>query len=239
MKNSTAAGLLALFLGEFGIHWFYVGKSGRGVVYLLLFLFGLLTSGIIIGFLLILIVGVLSLIDSIRFFMMDDYDFQQLCEGSGYRPQNNQPQIVYVERPQITQPVHASIEQVKEASEIDNYTFCVNCGAKQPIGQKFCTECGAVLDAKTAATASQNIVKEDTTAMIQCPGCGSMQPADTEFCPECGTTISPKESTESKESSNSSASDKIALLKELKELLDAGILTQEEFNAQKAQLLKQ
>ncbi|MBI2487334.1 MAG: TM2 domain-containing protein [Deltaproteobacteria bacterium] len=34
-KNKLAAGLLALFLGGIGIHKFYLGKAGQGVVYLL------------------------------------------------------------------------------------------------------------------------------------------------------------------------------------------------------------
>lgn len=35
-RNHVVAGLLALFLGGFGIHKFYLGRKGWGVVYLLL-----------------------------------------------------------------------------------------------------------------------------------------------------------------------------------------------------------
>ena len=35
-KSKVAAALLAFFLGDFGIHKFYLGKNGQGVVYLLL-----------------------------------------------------------------------------------------------------------------------------------------------------------------------------------------------------------
>ncbi|TDF94452.1 TM2 domain-containing protein [Paenibacillus piri] len=34
-KSKTAAGLLAIFLGGFGIHKFYLGRVGWGIVYLL------------------------------------------------------------------------------------------------------------------------------------------------------------------------------------------------------------
>ncbi len=35
IKNKIAAGLLAIFLGGFGIHKFYMGKIGKGILYLL------------------------------------------------------------------------------------------------------------------------------------------------------------------------------------------------------------
>ena len=36
MKNKITAGLLAIFLGGLGIHKFYLGKYGQGIIYLLL-----------------------------------------------------------------------------------------------------------------------------------------------------------------------------------------------------------
>lgn len=35
MKNRTTAALLAFFLGGFGIHQFYLGNTGKGIMYLL------------------------------------------------------------------------------------------------------------------------------------------------------------------------------------------------------------
>lgn len=35
MKSKVAAGILAIFLGDLGIHKFYLGKGGMGVLYLL------------------------------------------------------------------------------------------------------------------------------------------------------------------------------------------------------------
>jgi len=34
-KNASTGILLALFLGGLGTHWFYLGKTGRGIIYLL------------------------------------------------------------------------------------------------------------------------------------------------------------------------------------------------------------
>ena len=36
MKDKTIAGLLAIFLGGFGLHWFYLDRSGLGMLHLLL-----------------------------------------------------------------------------------------------------------------------------------------------------------------------------------------------------------
>lgn len=33
MKNKTTAGLLALFLGGLGVHQFYLGNGGKGVLH--------------------------------------------------------------------------------------------------------------------------------------------------------------------------------------------------------------
>lgn len=36
-KNRIAAALLAIFLGDFGIHKFYLGKPVQGIIYLIFF----------------------------------------------------------------------------------------------------------------------------------------------------------------------------------------------------------
>lgn len=36
-KNKIVAGLLAIFLGGFGIHKFYLGRVGLGILYLIFF----------------------------------------------------------------------------------------------------------------------------------------------------------------------------------------------------------
>jgi len=60
-KNKVVAGLLAIFLGDFGIHKFYLGKRGLGILYLCFF-----WSGVpdIIGF-----------IEGIIYFAMSDETF--------------------------------------------------------------------------------------------------------------------------------------------------------------------
>lgn len=50
-KSKTTALLLCIFLGFFGIHYFYVGRIGKGILYL--FTFGIVGIGWIIDLIVI------------------------------------------------------------------------------------------------------------------------------------------------------------------------------------------
>lgn len=63
MKDKNVAGILALFFGWIGIHRFYLGQVGLGILYAVLFWSG--------------ISAVLGLIDAIVFFSMDNEAFDQ------------------------------------------------------------------------------------------------------------------------------------------------------------------
>lgn len=60
-KDKTTAGLLAIFLGGLGVHKFYLGQGGMGVLYLL---FSWTFIPVIIGF-----------IEGIIYLSMSDSDF--------------------------------------------------------------------------------------------------------------------------------------------------------------------
>jgi TM2 domain-containing membrane protein YozV len=68
-KDKIAAGLLAIFLGSIGIHLFYLGRNGWGLVFLL---GTLLTCGF--G---AIITSIISLVQGIMYLVATDYDFQQ------------------------------------------------------------------------------------------------------------------------------------------------------------------
>jgi len=82
MKDKTAAGLLALFLGFFGVHRFYLGQPGLGFVYLLFCWFP--------------IMWMIAVIDAILLFTMDEEVFdvkynRRFREGGNRRQTNNRP----------------------------------------------------------------------------------------------------------------------------------------------------
>lgn len=63
MKSKLAAGLLAIFLGDFGAHKFYLGKPGTGLIYLLFFWTG--------------IPAVIGIIEGILYLLSSEEDFQR------------------------------------------------------------------------------------------------------------------------------------------------------------------
>lgn len=62
MKNKVVAGILAILLGDLGIHKFYLGKIGWGIVYLLFCWTG--------------IPAIVGLIEGIIYLCTDDDTFQ-------------------------------------------------------------------------------------------------------------------------------------------------------------------
>lgn len=73
MKNKTVAGLLALFLGGFGIHKFYLGKL-NGILYLI--------------FCWTFIPSIIALIEAIRYFTMSDKDFNSIYNSNEKKKTN-------------------------------------------------------------------------------------------------------------------------------------------------------
>jgi TM2 domain-containing membrane protein YozV len=66
-RNKIVAALLAFFLGVLGIHRFYLGRNGTGVLMLVI-------SATIVG---LLVTSVWAFIDMIRYLIMSDAEFEQ------------------------------------------------------------------------------------------------------------------------------------------------------------------
>jgi TM2 domain-containing membrane protein YozV len=75
--NKVAAGLLGIFLGAFGIHKFYLGFTGPGLVYLLVNTVGLAITWIML-FLPNIVLGVMAFIEGIIYLTRTDEEFEQL-----------------------------------------------------------------------------------------------------------------------------------------------------------------
>ena len=76
MKNKTTAAILAFFLGGLGVHRFYLGQNGLGLVYLLFFW--------------TFIPALIALVDFIIFVTMNDAHFNAKYNSlnAGNHPQN-------------------------------------------------------------------------------------------------------------------------------------------------------
>ena len=75
-KNKTTAGLLALFLGGWGIHKFYLGYTVPGIIFLLTNTFGFLITWMFFWIPNIL-VGIIVFIEGIIYLTKSDEEFEQ------------------------------------------------------------------------------------------------------------------------------------------------------------------
>lgn len=72
-KSKVVAGILALFLGAFGVHKFYLGCTTAGIVMLAVWFFGLILVGIPS-----LIIGIIAFIEALIYFFKSDADFERI-----------------------------------------------------------------------------------------------------------------------------------------------------------------
>lgn len=91
MKNKTVAGLLAIFLAGFGIHSFYLGQTGKGIVYLLVTGFTIFASLFIpLFFVITIVVALVSFITGIMLLCESEESFNlkynQGCYSRQQRP---------------------------------------------------------------------------------------------------------------------------------------------------------
>ncbi|MEJ6020201.1 TM2 domain-containing protein [Corynebacterium sp. H113] len=68
-KSKIVAALLAFFLGGFGVHNFYLGKTNVAVTQLVLYLIGLATAFIFIGFFILVPLGIWIFVEFILILM--------------------------------------------------------------------------------------------------------------------------------------------------------------------------
>lgn len=75
-KNKTTAGLLAIFLGGFGVHKFYLGFNGPALVYLLTNTVGFAVSWLLL-FIPNMVLSAIAFIEGIIYLTQTDEDFER------------------------------------------------------------------------------------------------------------------------------------------------------------------
>lgn len=75
-KDKVAAGLLAIFLGGLGIHKFYLGFTGPGLVYLLTNTIGFAITWLFL-FIPNMILGIIAIVEGIIYLTRSDHEFHQ------------------------------------------------------------------------------------------------------------------------------------------------------------------
>lgn len=71
-KSNIVAGLLAIFLGIFGIHEFYLGNVGRGLAYLIVTIISLFLSLFFIGVIFLVIIEIVVFIQGLVFLCSEE-----------------------------------------------------------------------------------------------------------------------------------------------------------------------
>ena len=77
-KEKIIAALLAFFLGEWGVHKFYLNEQESGKKYLIWCVVGVLTSWFLIGLIPLVVLFVKKIIDGINYLLMTDEEFDGL-----------------------------------------------------------------------------------------------------------------------------------------------------------------
>lgn len=125
--SRTVALLLCIFLGLFGAHHFYVGKSGTGILILFLsWCTGLGAIWVFIDFIIILAGS----------FRDDMGRFVSSWSGG---PKTTTTPIVVNTHPQPPQPPQPLPHKQSDES------FCPYCGATTKMHEQFCRNCGSAL----------------------------------------------------------------------------------------------
>ena len=114
--------LLALFLGTFGIHHFYLRRTGLGILYCLIFWS-----------------GIPSLLGFIECFFMPgrvrEFNAIQAAGIAG---------MLGIPTPGWGQPVNVTVN-VSPAAQPGTLAACTRCGRTNPQTARFCAGCGATL----------------------------------------------------------------------------------------------
>jgi TM2 domain-containing membrane protein YozV len=132
-RDEVVGVLLALFLGCFGVHHFYVGRVGLGILYLCFCWTG--------------IPAILGLIEC--FFMPGRVRMYNAIQAAGLAAALGIAIPGYMGHPgwvapgYVAQPVYVSVQTTP--GEETTLVACANCQHANPSGARFCSGCGRQL----------------------------------------------------------------------------------------------
>jgi TM2 domain-containing membrane protein YozV len=121
-RDEVVGILLALFLGTFGIHHFYLRRTGLGVLYCCFFWTGITT--------------VLGIVEC--FFMPGRVREFNAIQAAGIAA------ALGIPMPGWGQPVSVTVN-MPPATEVATLAACARCSQTNPPGAKFCSGCGAAV----------------------------------------------------------------------------------------------
>jgi TM2 domain-containing membrane protein YozV len=138
-RDEVVGVLLALFLGCFGVHHFYLGRTGLGILYLCFCWTG--------------IPAILGLIEC--FFMPGRVRMYNAIQAAGLAAALGIAVPGFMAHPGWVAPGYGYPQSIHGSVQIDpasgtgsgetTLTACGNCGQTNPTGARFCTGCGTRL----------------------------------------------------------------------------------------------
>jgi TM2 domain-containing membrane protein YozV len=124
-RDEVVGVLLALFLGGFGVHHFYLRRTGLGILYLCFFWTG--------------ITSILGFIEC--FFMPGRVREFNAIQAAGIAA------ALGMQAPAWNQPYNVAVNMPSTAVSVQPGTLsaCTRCSQTNPAGAKFCSACGGML----------------------------------------------------------------------------------------------
>lgn len=253
MKKKHVAAILALLLGIFGVHRFYLGQRNKGILYLGSFLIGLLSnvsfSHLGIEPLFFIIPAILGLIDSVLFFVMPKEEFDYKYNDSSLAWGNNA--INAYEDPILTPTSIASKQKGIQKYQLHDYRAAIQ-DFHQSLDQAYndpsvhfhLASCYSILEEKDNAFFHLDKAVDFGLDIHQISTNQSLtyirNHPDFDRFAENGyqlTSDTLVPSTFPLTTTANTNSDILEKITELGELKNKGFLTEEEFNMQKQRLL--
>ena len=178
---------------------------------------------------------------------------QRKCSNCGFELNEDSMFCTNCGMRQITKVIEEPTKRCIECGhEISNDTvFCTTCGAKQPkqvsklesnqnnIPTSKCKKCGEVLEKNSqfCTNCGAKVTSEEETPLVKtienkekCKKCGEVLEKNSQFCTNCGAKVTSEEPKNEHD-------DPIEVLKKLKEMKGLELITEEEFNEKKKEIL--